>query len=183
MEDSLDWFETWYQSIVDFKPSSTRQIADRELLLAEALDRSDIFDRYSNPRHCTASAMIVGVRGLILHKHKKLKVWIQPGGHIDFGESPWQSSIREAEEETGLSVSHPAEGPTLLHISCHLAGAHFHLDSQYLLISDDQDPNPPEGESQEIGWFELDDARRIADRSMAEVLGVLSKLDLSSYLN
>ena len=39
------------------------------------------------PTHVTASGIVVGRRGTVLHRHKRLGIWMQPGGHIDAGES------------------------------------------------------------------------------------------------
>lgn len=41
---------------------------------------------------------------VLLHLHKKLGKWLQPGGHIELDEDPNQTAIREAKEETGLDV-------------------------------------------------------------------------------
>jgi len=40
---------------------------------------------------------------LFVH-HKKLGVWLPPGGHIDEGELPHEAAVREVKEETGLDV-------------------------------------------------------------------------------
>ena len=177
----MDWYENWIQSIRDFNARNEQQQADKTMIIAEATSRVDFFDRFANPRHATASAMVVGPRGIILHKHKKFNAWIQPGGHIDPGESPWDSAIREGREETGLQLVHPNATPLLFHISCHPAGEHFHLDSQYLVLGGKEDPSPPEGESQEISWFDLERAREVADKSMKDPLDTLEGIDLSEF--
>jgi 8-oxo-dGTP pyrophosphatase MutT (NUDIX family) len=41
---------------------------------------------------------------VLLVKHKKLGVWIYPGGNIEENENPLECAIRETEEETGISV-------------------------------------------------------------------------------
>src|SRR6185369_17260141 len=41
---------------------------------------------------------------VLLHKHKKLGIWLQPGGHIELDEGPIEAALREAKEETGLDV-------------------------------------------------------------------------------
>ena len=41
----------------------------------------------------------------MLHLHKRLDLWLQPGGHIEPGETPWDAARREAHEETGLDVT------------------------------------------------------------------------------
>lgn len=52
----------------------------------------------------TASVYIVHEGKVLLHLHKKLNKWLQPGGHIELDEDPNQAAIREAKEETGFDV-------------------------------------------------------------------------------
>lgn len=52
----------------------------------------------------TASVFIVHEGKVLLHLHKKLGKWLQPGGHVELDEDPNQAAIREAKEETGLVV-------------------------------------------------------------------------------
>ena len=41
------------------------------------------FDEDASPIHVTGSAVVTGGRGVVLHLHKRLGIWLQPGGHID----------------------------------------------------------------------------------------------------
>lgn len=41
---------------------------------------------------------------ILLVKHKKLGIWLCPGGHIEDGEMPHKAAERETLEETGLVV-------------------------------------------------------------------------------
>jgi 8-oxo-dGTP pyrophosphatase MutT (NUDIX family) len=52
----------------------------------------------------TASVFIVHEGKVLLHLHKKLNRWLQPGGHIELDEGPLEAAIREVKEETGLDV-------------------------------------------------------------------------------
>lgn len=98
---------------------------------------------------------------------------MQPGGHVDPGESPWDAARRESQEETGLAVRHPAEGPRLLHLDVHEAAkGHTHLDLRYLLLAPDEDPAPPPGESPEVRWYTWDEARALADEALTGALDV-----------
>lgn len=117
------------------------------------------FDQEADPVHVTGSAIVVGARGVVLLKHKRLGLWLQPGGHVDPGESPWEGALREAREETGLEVAFAGGVAQLVHVDVHPGGrGHTHLDLRYLVDGGDADPTPPDGESQEIGWYAWDAA-------------------------
>lgn len=127
--------------------------------IADFLDRFDAlaapFDQESDPVHVTGSAIVVGPRGVVLLEHKRLGFWLQPGGHIDPGETPWEAALREAREETGLEVAFAGGAPQLVHVDVHPGGrGHTHLDLRYLVDGGEADPSPPADESQLIGWFD-----------------------------
>ncbi len=159
------------QLVTAHRAGSVREAEARTRFLVE-LDRlGDPTDEHAGPTHVTASALVVGPRGTVLHLHKRLGRWMQPGGHIDPGESPPAAARREAEEELGLVVHHPGGGPRLLHLDVHEAAlGHTHLDLRYLLIGSDADPSPPPGESPEARWCDWDEAAGMADEALAPAL-------------
>lgn len=55
-------------------------------------------------RHFTATAYIVSGGRTLLLWHRKLRMWLPPGGHLEPNEDPVQGAIREALEESGLAV-------------------------------------------------------------------------------
>jgi hypothetical protein len=67
---------------------------------------TDPMSEHANPVHVTASGIVTGPRGVLLHRHRILGIWVAPGGHIDAGETPWDAAVRETGEETGLAVAH-----------------------------------------------------------------------------
>jgi 8-oxo-dGTP pyrophosphatase MutT (NUDIX family) len=153
------------------EPSSPRETSAKVRFLAE-LDRLvSPCDEHADVTHVTASGIVVGRRGTVLHLHKRLGIWMQPGGHIDAGETPATAARREATEELGLAVEHPESGPLLLHLDVHDAAlGHTHLDLRYLLIGRDADPHPPPDESPEARWYSWDDAIAMADPALVEAL-------------
>lgn len=126
----------------------------------------------ADPTHVTASAVIVGRRGTVLHLHKRLDMWLQPGGHIEAGERPHDAALREAEEETGLVVFHPPSGPLFFHLDVHPGPrGHTHLDLRYLVMADESGEfRPAAGESPEVRWFSWDEAAVLADPGLAGAL-------------
>jgi 8-oxo-dGTP pyrophosphatase MutT (NUDIX family) len=129
------------------------------------------FDEQADLLHVTGSAIVVGNRGVLLHRHKRLNMWLQPGGHIEAGETPAQAAAREAHEETGLPIRHPRSGPWLVHLDVHPGPrGHTHFDVRYLVNAPDDDPSPAEGESQDAAWFDWDAAIDMVDAGLAGAL-------------
>ncbi len=53
----------------------------------------------------TASVLVLRPdRRVLLLLHRKLGVWLGPGGHVEPGEGPDEAAAREVMEETGLAV-------------------------------------------------------------------------------
>lgn len=145
-----------------------------EAFLAAFDQLSRPFDEHADVTHVTASAIVVSERGVLLHRHKRLGIWLQPGGHVDDGETPWDAAVRETLEETGLTASHLPEGQRLAHVDVHPGPrGHTHLDLRYLLHAPAVDPSPPEGESPDVAWFSRAKALAIADPGIAGALAAL----------
>ncbi|HEX5586671.1 MAG TPA: NUDIX domain-containing protein [Acidimicrobiia bacterium] len=126
------------------------------------------FDEHADLVHVTGSAVVIGPRGVLLLVHRRMGFWMQPGGHVEAGESPWDAAVRETREETGVLVDHPPTGPCLVHVDVHQAArGHTHLDLRFLVLAPtDDEPCPPPGESQQVQWFAWADAFDVGDASL-----------------
>jgi 8-oxo-dGTP pyrophosphatase MutT (NUDIX family) len=135
----------------------------------------DPYDEELDSHHLTASAFVISSRGVILHRHRRLGIWVQPGGHVDRGESPREAVLRETLEETGLVVHHP-EPESLFHVDQHPGPrGHTHYDLRYVVISEPDDPSPGALESPEVFWFDYDAAVERCEPALVNALGKLRR--------
>jgi 8-oxo-dGTP pyrophosphatase MutT (NUDIX family)/N-acetylglutamate synthase-like GNAT family acetyltransferase len=148
---------------------------------SELAGRIEPCSETADTTHVTASAIVVGLRGVVLHKHKRLGIWLQPGGHIDEGETPGDAALRECFEETGLRAEHFSGRPELVHLDTHDGPrGHYHLDLRFLLSVPDDDPNPPEGESPEARWWSLEELRTHREPGISGIIDALRTFTLRS---
>jgi len=140
----------------------------------------------------TVSAYIVRtapIPRILLHRHKTLGVYIQPGGHVELDETPWQAIIHELREETGydmgqLRILQPhLRPPVPVHGDFHpqpvclrsfpfegLAG-HFHTDITYAFVTEEEPRyQVGEGESHDLTWVTREELLALpADQTYEDV--------------
>jgi 8-oxo-dGTP pyrophosphatase MutT (NUDIX family) len=156
-------------AIVAHEPQDPREARSRQLTLSLLDWLPAPLDQEADPAHVTGSAIVLDQAGrVLLHRHKRLGVWLQPGGHLDPGENAAEAAVRETLEETGLAALHPATGPDLVHVDVHEGPrGHVHLDLRYLLLADGGASfSPAPGESSDVAWFGTDRLLEVADASL-----------------
>lgn|GEM_PF-86207 len=171
--DPVDWAAV-VASVRDRRPVDARERESQVSFLDHVARLERPGDEFADRVHVTASAILVTPdrRRVLLHRHKRLGLWLQPGGHIDAGEQPWEAARREAAEETGLEAS--LVSTDLLHVDVHPGPrGHTHLDLRYLVEAPHVAPTPPEGESPDAEWFAWYRAIDMADAGLEGVLRVL----------
>ena len=151
----------------------------RALRCARSPGSSGPFDEDADPVHITASALVVGRRGIVLLVHRRLGIWLQPGGHVDPGETPWEAARRETVEETGIDVRFVDAGGRRTAAAGPRRRARRrprpHPPRPALPVRRRHaDPSPPPDESQDVRWFAWDEALAVADAGLAGILPELA---------
>jgi 8-oxo-dGTP pyrophosphatase MutT (NUDIX family) len=163
---------------VAFDVEEQQALASLTQLLAAG---PDPFRRSTLPAHVTASAVVIDTRRdlVLLHRHRRLGVWLQPGGHVEDGEDAPSAALRETREETGHTARHPAEGPLIGHVDEHPGpDGHIHLDLRFVLLSDrdaqvadDAEASGEAGdEGPQLRWVTRDEAARLSDVSLVRAV-------------
>ena len=75
-------------------------------------------------RHFTASGIVLADEQVLLVEHRKLGMWLYPGGHIEPDEDPVQAVLREVAEETGVACR-IVTGPQFVHPAATVLPAPF----------------------------------------------------------
>lgn len=138
----------------------------------------------ANQHDTTVSAFIIHEEreALLLHRHRKLGILLQPGGHVELNEHPWQTMAHELTEETGyelhqlevlqtvpiiqglVETAHPIPLAYRTHDFPVAPAKHFHTDAAFGFVTH-EDPlgKPDEGESQELYWMTAEELELVPD--------------------
>ena len=137
----------------------------RSQILDFCHENLDALHRSSLDGHLTASAFVVDLtsKSLALIHHRKLEMWLQPGGHADGEGNLLKVAATEVEEEVGLgdlAFVLPA-----FDVDVHAiperddVPAHLHLDLRFLAFTSGTPSLDGNEETNAADWVHLDDLR------------------------
>ncbi|RKN47121.1 NUDIX hydrolase [Streptomyces hoynatensis] len=144
--------------------------AQEELRLAYAAHLSahpDGMWRSCAAGHVTASALVVDPADgrVLLTFHRKLRAWLQTGGHCEPTDATLAgAALREATEESGIEGLRLLPEPVGL--DRHRTPCAVHLDVQYAALAPAGARAVRSEESLDLRWFRYDELPGVADDSV-----------------
>ncbi len=174
--------------LLDYIARTPERAQIAEKLLDFVLQTPDCFERSHAAGHITGSAWLLNPTGqkALLTLHRKLKLWVQPGGHADGDPNVLRVALREAQEESGISGLIPLR-TDIYDIDIHTIPArpqcgepeHLHYDIRYLVQAPHENYEISD-ESDELGWFTAEQLHTLtpeADQAVLRLAALWAPLD------
>jgi len=124
--------------------------------------------------HVTASALVIDPEHgrVLLTLHKKLRMWLQMGGHCEPEDTSLETAaLREATEESGITgLTLLPGGPVRLDRHPIPPPCHCHYDVQYAVLAPPGAVQEISDESLDLRWFPYDEVPSVADDSVLRLL-------------
>lgn len=126
------------------------------------------------PKHLISYFAVVDGDHILLVDHINAELWLPPGGHVDPGEHPRDTALREAQEELFLDGEFLKEGPVFVTITETVGKTAGHTDvSLWYVLRGDRRSGVKfdDSEFHDAKWFHKDDVPLDrADRQMSRFL-------------
>lgn len=165
MNPPSDARQNLYEQLIRFAEKTTERQQEAKQILDFVCDTPDCFERSHDTGHITGSGWLISPDGkkALLTLHRKLKRWVQPGGHADGDPDIRHVAIREAQEESGIAPI-TILTPEIIDVDIHAIPArpacgekaHLHYDIRYLLRAPHEQFLLSD-ESDALGWFSAEE--------------------------
>jgi len=141
---------SYIADISNYIPKNEQEAQDKKVIVDSIkLFPENILQRNNEIAHIASSGFIINhdaSKTLMIH-HNILNRWAWTGGHADGNENLLEVAIKEASEETGITVrplSTEIASLDILIVPGHVknsayVNSHLHLDVAYILVADESE--------------------------------------------
>ena len=105
-------------------------------------------------RYCASAFVLNKDKKILLIWHKKFNKYIQPGGHINEGESAIEAATREVLEETHIHINVIGSEP--FSVGDYHNNVGHQIDYQFIAFAENENIRKND-ESFKAGWFSLEE--------------------------
>ena len=146
-------------SIAPLDELECQHIADALAWIDSGVELCRVAKPATPPKHLVSYFVVVDNGYILLVDHRNAQLWLPTGGHVEPGEHPRQTVLRELQEELGLAA--PSVGPPLM-VTCTatvgLTAGHTDVSLWYVVrASRDQPLSFDLQEFCAVRWFRLED--------------------------
>ena len=157
--ENINFLKKHLENLAEYEPELKAKI-ERILEILSQMKIEDLTNRKSKV-HLSASAVVFKNDKCYFIKHPYLKTILLPAGHVENGEMPLDTAIREFVEETGFFVKVDENMQNLVLIDVNVIeipenplkneAEHIHIDFRYKLVLDEEKNR----QKAELEWFLL----------------------------
>ena len=157
--ENINFLKKHLENLAEYEPELKAKI-ERILEILSQMKIEDLTNRKSKV-HLSASAVVFNKNKCYFIKHPYLKTILLPAGHVENGEMPIDTAIREFIEETGFfaKIDENMQNMGLIDVNVieipdnpvKSEGEHIHIDFRYKLVLDED----RKGQKAELEWFLL----------------------------
>jgi len=111
------------------------------------------------PKHLVAYFAVIDGSGVLLVDHRNAELWLPTGGHVEPGEHPRTTVVRELLEELGFAAAHDISAPLMITCTTTVGQTAGHTDVSlwYAVRAERAQPiRFDEGEFKAVRWFDFE---------------------------